>query len=471
MNKWMKKFRDFALVIAFASAPIASNALTFEDAMALYMEKHYAHAYRAFIDLAEIGNGPAQFNLAVMHVRGEHVEQNMMTALAWAYVAHQNGAPPAQGLIDKLTSSLSDGEVAQAQKESSRLQTTYGEKAIKARFLPVEGKSTAKFEPAQILFSADPDFPWTMVKRRRSGWVDVQYTVGKDGTARYYQVLQASTDAFSNAALEAVAKNRYRPSRVGEQATMQIGSQFRYVFYTGDAEIRKGRLKATLAERRKEAEEGGSVQKLSYYLALSGLRSALSPRKGYKDVEWESPMPWLVEAAQYGSAFAQYQLGLNVLQGKQCDVDTDKSLAWLERAAQAGLMDAKLAIGYELIAGVRLQKNVDLGFQLVKETGDKGLNHAQALGAWLLVTYPDQKYVDVERAERYLDELEKTDYADQRSVKEAQVALALVKQDWRSAKKALKKLSKLNASLKVSDEREEALRAALDRKIRYVEEA
>lgn len=469
--KWIKKYRDVALVIAITAAPMASRAVTFEHAMLLYMEKHYEHAYQAFTDLAEIGNGSAQFNLAVMHVRGEHVEKDLTKGLAWAYIAQQNDAPPAQSLIDTLTNKLSADEVEQAQQESSRLHKTYSEEAIKTKFLPVQTTSASAFAPAKIVFSARPAYPRIMAKRGRAGWVDLQFMVGKDGTVRYYHVLQSSGDAFSEAALETIAKNRYQPSRAGVQPAMQIGSQYRYIFQLSGTELKKEKLNSMLDEKRQEAEEGGSTQKLSYFLALSGWKSALNHAKGYEEIKWDDSTPWLVEAAQYGSALAQYQLGLNVLQGKQCEVDTSKSLLWLERAASGGLLDAKLAIGYELLTGVRMQKNVDLGFELIKETADKGLNHAQALGAWLLATYPEQKYRDLERAERYLNELEQASYADQRSLKEALVAVALVKQNWRKAKKRLKELSKLNASLKVSDEREKALKTALKNKTPYVEEA
>jgi len=91
-----------------------------------YNNKDYKVAYRRYLKLAEIGDKFAQFRLAVMHEDGHHVEQNMVQAYAWSYLAAENQRREFVDYHQSIKARLNSDSLDAARKRASDLIADYG---------------------------------------------------------------------------------------------------------------------------------------------------------------------------------------------------------------------------------------------------------------------------------------------------------------------------------------------------------
>lgn len=450
--------------------PLIVFSRTFEQGMSYYKGEQFVEAYQVFDSLAQLGNERAQFNIGVMHLRGEHFEQDLPEAWAWMKVAQSNGFDSAGGALGAIESRLTQDELTYAHSRFDMLMEQYGNDAITKRLLPTYENRNANISPSRANYVHQPIYPRNMLRRGQSGYVDLQYVVGKDGSPRYFNVIYSTDRAFQGAALEALKRSRFEPSHSAEQSTLTFGQRYRYIFTFEENVLKIDELNDFLAEGRHAAYEGGSQEKLSFAYNLTAMQSSYRSLEGFESINWDNPGDWFAKAAQDGSALAKYQLGLRTLRGDQCDIDYSKSLFWLTRAAAENVLDAQFALGYELLVGLRFDQDNEEATRLLHQAADQGLSPAQALLAWLLVTHPSDNFRSTEKAAQYFSEIDFGSFNDQRSYYETATALALAQQDWRAANRHLKSLSTLNKKYETSRVRELALAEALEQQIAYIEE-
>ncbi|MEM7172818.1 MAG: tetratricopeptide repeat protein [Pseudomonadota bacterium] len=83
-------------LMSLCSSPALLQAATLEEAEAAYAAGDYETAYELFLDLAEAGDPEAQFDLGVLYLRGDGVEQDAATGAAWLQKAADQGFANAQ---------------------------------------------------------------------------------------------------------------------------------------------------------------------------------------------------------------------------------------------------------------------------------------------------------------------------------------------------------------------------------------
>ncbi|MET3907822.1 hypothetical protein ABID59_002163 [Bradyrhizobium sp. S3.3.6] len=91
--KLKRAISTIVLLNAFA-APVAAG--TFEDAVVAHARGDYAKALRLVRPLANDGDAAAQFNLGLMYVTGQGVQQDNAAAALWFRKAAEKGLAPAQ---------------------------------------------------------------------------------------------------------------------------------------------------------------------------------------------------------------------------------------------------------------------------------------------------------------------------------------------------------------------------------------
>jgi TPR repeat protein len=124
---------------AFLACSLLFSSVACADltsAEAAYQKSDYVKAFQDFRELAEIGQPAAQFNLAVMYVRGEGVRQSEIYAYAWASLAAENGLEKAKDLADKLRPDLAPGSEKLADDIRSQFGNACGERGCWAGALP-----------------------------------------------------------------------------------------------------------------------------------------------------------------------------------------------------------------------------------------------------------------------------------------------------------------------------------------------
>ena len=183
----------------------------FDDAINNYAEKNYAAAFAEFEKLAKIGNKRAQFNLAVMYLHGEFVQQDYFTAYAWGKLSEHEARPEFSQIVAKLTSQLNEQELAQAEKTYLSLYNQFGEAKIYAKLSPIvyqsDDKSATDAPRAQIdiVKRFAPRYPKDAFNKRIQGWVTVKFDIYPDGSVRNPYIADAYPENhFENETLRAI---------------------------------------------------------------------------------------------------------------------------------------------------------------------------------------------------------------------------------------------------------------------------
>lgn len=95
----------FALVLVlagFATSAVAAEEDALSTAAAAIREGRAAEAAAMYRDMAEDGDGAAQYNLALLYLTGRGVPQSHRDALFWAWKARLSGVAEAPALIARM---------------------------------------------------------------------------------------------------------------------------------------------------------------------------------------------------------------------------------------------------------------------------------------------------------------------------------------------------------------------------------
>jgi hypothetical protein len=100
-----------------------------------YVQKEYARAYELYVHLNKVGDKFAQFRLATLYEDGRHVQQDLVEAYAWSYLAAETGRKSLREYHLQIKSKLPAEQLPQARERASALVAEYGifQQAIKAK--------------------------------------------------------------------------------------------------------------------------------------------------------------------------------------------------------------------------------------------------------------------------------------------------------------------------------------------------
>jgi TPR repeat protein len=87
----------------------------FKKGFDAYQLKDYTGALKGFLLAAKAGDHTSQYNLAVMHAKGEGTPQNHITAYMWIDTAVSNGDENGRGLRDALLEAMTVEQIRTAQ--------------------------------------------------------------------------------------------------------------------------------------------------------------------------------------------------------------------------------------------------------------------------------------------------------------------------------------------------------------------
>ena len=310
------------------------------SADAAYHKGDYQTAFEQYKDLAELGQPIAQFNLAVMYARGRGVMQNFTLAETWASVSAANGETRAKALADELRPQLTPNSLQLA----SQMQAQYSQSALAARLFPqfLNGRDYADRDPPRRVKAYKPNYPVDANRDGVQGQVFVEFIVAPDGHARIPHILFALPPGyFENAVMEGVMRSDYLPARIrGQPIASSVSTLYNFKMrYVSIDDY--GDLATRVREAKRKAEMGDPGAEMLYGMMIAGLPQL--------NQTYDQAMPWFLKAAQAGAPYAQYQVGVGLLQGHGCHCDTAKGEIWLEKAAQADQPDAEVSLAEYLM--------------------------------------------------------------------------------------------------------------------------
>lgn len=412
-------------ITALLAHPVHAD---FELGMSYYETKEFDKAYKEFYEAAQYGDHDAQNNVGAMYYRGEHVEKNTVIAYAWMALAAQKKTNDTTAIHSKIYARLNEADKKLADDEYKKIFNLYSDESIEKKLTPTFTGTNIYAKKQRPIKLVTPPYPLSMVRQGRSGFVDTIYTIDKNGTTRDHIVTYASSEAFEEAALLALRKFQYEPMKINNKPVDVNGIKNRFRFEMEGTEYNKKKLTKIIDEKREQAKNGNSSDKLGFAYFLEVIPSLVS------DFEiTDNPNEWYISAATQGSGAASYFLGRNVLYGNMCTQDNTQSMGWLLKAAKAGISDAQYMLAIESFSGARFEKNEEKGFYWLKRAAQSSLA-ARLRYAWILSTHPDTKYRNGTLANELIKTIEKN-YTDKQTYYKTKAATAAENGDFNAAVK------------------------------------
>jgi uncharacterized protein len=369
----------------------------FEDAIARYKAKDYPTALHEFRRLAEIGDHSSQFNLGVMYLHGRGVEKDLIQAFAWMALACQENRQEWVKARDALFSSLSDTDKSRATDEQGILATRFSDESLARDMAPNLTNTEGGFRSSRIVKHVMPEYPIEMRREGRSGQVILRFAVAPDGTTRLHTVVTATNITFAVAALDAIKRFQFEPSRVNGKPVEEYGLTQQFNFSLSGAEYNEKRIYNLLEASRTAAKKGDAKDAYEYASTITHFSPFVKMPPGT-----ENPNYWFWQAAGKGDARAQFELGNHMLYGNMCSADAEKGIRWLRRAAEMGQPEAQYVLGMNMLSGARLAQDRAAAIGWLQRAADRNFSIAKLRLAWIYATTGDVGMRDPQMAQMFL---------------------------------------------------------------------
>lgn len=442
MSSKLKPVLFFTLFVLMASAALAD----FDLAMQYYGKGDYENAYHEFERAARSGDYSSQYNLGVMYYQGQFVKKDANLGYAWLALAAQYEPFKEKGLHKAIYKNFSEDQKKVADKIYEDLLAKFGDSALQKSLEPIFLGVSPTSERLRLKKRVVPEYPRSMSRQGLSGWVDVFYTVAKDGTTRDHVVYYSSHKNFTKAALKSLRANIYEPETINGEPVAVNGLKMRYTFSLEGTRFDDNRIKKFVQDAKEKAKQGNADDKLQYGYLLEALPSYT----GRSDLFEDNPNEWYYSAAQSGSGAAGFFLGRNLLYGNKCEADPDKSYVWLVKAAK-NVTDAQYTLALELLSGVRFEKDVDKALYWLERAASNGNANAMLRYAWILSTAKDDLLRNGKKAITLLDEVDKN-HPDKQTYYEVAAAVAAENGNFKAAQEWQGKALKDAESLELPEE-------------------
>lgn len=442
MNKSIK-LTWLICLLAFCSAVQASTDLGLEYFQSGNLEK----AYREFLSSAQMGDHLAQRNLGAMYVQGQHLELDFIQGYAWLALAAQDPVIAQQGMHEKVLKAIPADRQSDAETAYKELLEEYGDKALKEKMQPNLAGESGDNRGSKPIKTVAPEYPLSAARRGLEGWVEVMFTIEKDGTTSDHLAYFSSGGVFVDSALEAVRKFQFYPTLVNEKPVAVYGVTYRFIYELHDDGSREnvsGQIHKRLERLELAAVSGTPEEKFSYGFMLSASRGFHHER-----FSKENPNDWYLAAANEEFDIAGFFLGKNILYGNQCEVDPYKSHFWLAKSAANGVSDSQYLLAMELLSGAHFEKDERKALYWLELAG-QSIVAAKLRHAWVLATHPDEAIRDAKKAEHYWQGIDDP-YVDKQRLYQTAAAIAAEQGDFNEAiswqKKAVKDARQLELPL------------------------
>lgn len=430
-------------VLLVCLAPFQAGA-NFNEAMKYYQEEKYAEAKVIFDRLAQLGQHDSQFNIGVMYYHGQGLEKNLVEAYAWFCLAAEHGDPKSLKIRDLTFKSLSVSRQTQALERCETLRESYGLDALNMSLLPELSKINGAYCNIELIGKIRPRYPKSALERGLQGWVDIEFTITKDGYTRDPVILESVPEGvFDKDALKTVAGFKYAPPMLNNLPVDVFGNRNRISFQIieegGPSEKTRKELQQYLEEILAKAEAGDP----GYQYLYAYLRET---HPYLRDISMSEANDWYLKAAKGGYAPAQYEIAHSLLYGQGCEIDNKKAIEWLTLAAKADYPHAQLLLGRVLFRVDGDKDRLDKAVFWLDKAAGRDFAPAKVELAWLLSTQSDARYRDADRALALIEPVYQ-DYPDQPTAFDTLAAVYANLGDFKAAvkfgKKAIRAAKKL----------------------------
>lgn len=387
------------LFFAVASVFSAAAHADLEGAQRAYAARDFEGAFRQYLEIATLGNVTAQENLAAMYVDGQGVKRDNVLGYSWALIARENGGNAAmQNIIDQLQPHLDEKSRARVKAVTDQ----FGKAALEARLLPssdpaAETPKNPPGEPCKVVRPANPEdfYPASALRDGISGTVFIEAAVSSDGRVHRPHIWYSVPEGvFENAGRGAAWMTTFIPRKSAKATDVCV---IRYKMYFNARSDADAAITNAFNKSRELAVAGDPKAQVLYGLLKF-------QRKG-GDGETSTPELWFLKAAQAGVPYAQYLVGIGLLQidPYASEVRNQKGLVWLQLAAANGRPEAKFALANYRLRTDPAATSDGTVFAWLEDAAKAGHRDGTLYLAALLAASPDIQRRDPARALTLVD--------------------------------------------------------------------
>lgn len=430
--------RMICLLLALWSA---ASFATFEKATELYRAGEFEEAKTVFEALASIGDHSSLFNLGVMHYRGEVFQQNTERAVALMQLANEGLDDPGfSDVIARISARLSPDKIQSVERLREQLRPEFGIDTVLSKVMPVPLNDEDCETPLRAQYKPKVEYPRAEARRGAMGVVFVSSTISPEGYVRDVVINMSSSHEFSKGSAKALNEFRYALPTNGKPI---YGHRQRFIYtFDGKSSISTKNLRKELEKLKATAEQGDYEAQFMYARRLNVFRY-FKEYLSKIDLQYRTANEWYQKSAKNGLANAQFEIGLNMLQGRGCEVDLEGGMKWITAAAIGGHSPAQRTLAQSALE-VQSADNQKTG-AIISWLRNAAIGNdyaAKVLLAWELATTSNKTFRNAEEALQLLKGKTKL-YFDPVRIEETKAAAYAVLGDFKKAVKHQKKAKKL----------------------------
>lgn len=429
----------------------------FDAAMAKYQAGEFEQARRAFEALAAVGDRSALFNMGVMYYRGESYTQDPVKGYVLMKIA--NDGLEDEGFartIQAVSNRFDEQQNAAAQALFWELDAIYNVANLEQNIFPKPLDDEDCLPTAEARIKVAPKYPIVEQRRGAMGVVYMEFTVSPEGYARDVSVVRSTSKEFTKSSAKANRRFRYDPPQDGKPI---YGERVAFIYHLelgGGSKVNTHRLTRSLGELEEKAKSGDVIAQYRYAMELNTYRHFSSYLEKV-DLQYRTANDWYRKSAEGGLPHAQYEMGLNMLAGRGCEVDEANGYKWIKAAAVSGYSPAQKALAQlALTESDRSREKALAAVGWLKIAVQAGNDIARLMLAWELSTSSSDEIRNPDEALALL-KIKPDGYFDEVRVHETTAAAYAAKGDFKRAikfqKKAAKAARKLEWEIPLVDQR------------------
>lgn len=375
---------------------------------------------------AAVGDHTAQVAIAQYHfTKNEEIE-----AGAWLYLAYNNNKN--EVLMDAFAKKFhgaSPETLEKIEQKFIELHKEYGKPHTDAIYKPQllsdkECDITSKPKPIN---RRAPKYPATLATQGIIGFTKLNFTISKYGQVRDIEIAKYTNKGFIKESLKALQYWQYT-----ETSKNNFNNAVQLVFHLNGVSVQSDINKFSELIENNSSNVGKTQYELidqlesnRQFLAKEEITEFTKQYKSLRQIE-HSPFQaqeknfWLTQSAQNGYPQAQFELSVNMANGRGCKVNPVIAEHWLKAATLQNYLPAKALAGNNLLLNDSLDKH-RLGISLLKEAS-KGRAYKTKLDlAWQLSSSKFKELLDPKLALELIEQTSK-EYRDNVRILETEAA-------------------------------------------------
>jgi uncharacterized protein len=108
------------MALAVTSAQAQQTTDQAQAALKAYQARDYQTAARLWYELANAGDGVAQYNLGRLYAQGEGVRRDLSEAYKWFYLARIAGRGEGTAALNKIAPTMTPAQMAEGERRAAQ---------------------------------------------------------------------------------------------------------------------------------------------------------------------------------------------------------------------------------------------------------------------------------------------------------------------------------------------------------------